>query len=259
MAESILVVGAGATGGYFGARLVQAGGDVTFLVHDERALALRSHGLSIVSPDGTEAVLPYVITDSVVKIATDTTASGEIILLAPGASLDLGSQSHGVTTRSMEIAAELDVDGLRVCAVEDIVGAMWHKWVLIVSVTATTILAGAPIGEVAAAEDGAALGPLILSEAAAISVTLSGAREPLTCPPRLWMRQRSVCGSTKSNERSKSHEDHRDRRDRKGRRPNRREAAPPRIFGPCARTKPRHGARAARDPRWSRTLERPTG
>ena len=32
----ILVLGAGATGGYFGGRLVQVGGDVTFLVRDRR-------------------------------------------------------------------------------------------------------------------------------------------------------------------------------------------------------------------------------
>ena len=36
----ILVVGAGATGGYFGGRLLQAGQDVTFLVREKRA-ALR--------------------------------------------------------------------------------------------------------------------------------------------------------------------------------------------------------------------------
>ncbi|MFF3515207.1 ketopantoate reductase family protein [Streptomyces sp. NPDC002573] len=44
----ILVVGAGATGGYFGARLAQAGRDVTFLVRAERAEHLARHGLRIV-------------------------------------------------------------------------------------------------------------------------------------------------------------------------------------------------------------------
>jgi 2-dehydropantoate 2-reductase len=42
----ILVAGAGATGGYFGARLVQAGRDVTFLVRPRRAAELRE-GLRI--------------------------------------------------------------------------------------------------------------------------------------------------------------------------------------------------------------------
>ncbi|WP_329048058.1 2-dehydropantoate 2-reductase [Amycolatopsis sp. NBC_01488] len=43
----ILVVGAGATGGYFGGRLVQAGRDVTFLVRPGRAKLLRERGLRI--------------------------------------------------------------------------------------------------------------------------------------------------------------------------------------------------------------------
>jgi len=45
---TILVVGAGATGGYFGALLAQAGRDVTFLVRPHRAEQLRERGLRIV-------------------------------------------------------------------------------------------------------------------------------------------------------------------------------------------------------------------
>jgi 2-dehydropantoate 2-reductase len=41
----ILVVGAGAVGGYFGGRLLQAGRDVTFLVRPRRAAELGKHGL----------------------------------------------------------------------------------------------------------------------------------------------------------------------------------------------------------------------
>jgi 2-dehydropantoate 2-reductase len=46
----ILVVGAGAVGGYFGGRLVQAGRDVTFLVRPKRAEQIKAQGLQIVSP-----------------------------------------------------------------------------------------------------------------------------------------------------------------------------------------------------------------
>ena len=63
----ILVVGAGAIGGYFGARLAAAGRDVTFLVRPKRAEQLAS-GLFVRSPKGdvkiaapklvTEATLP---------------------------------------------------------------------------------------------------------------------------------------------------------------------------------------------------------
>src|SRR3979409_1024870 len=48
----ILVVGAGAIGGYFGGRLLQAGNDVTFLVRPKRAAELASAGLVIKSPNG---------------------------------------------------------------------------------------------------------------------------------------------------------------------------------------------------------------
>ena len=48
----ILVVGAGAIGGYFGGRLLEAGRDVTFLVRPRRAAELASAGLVIKSPNG---------------------------------------------------------------------------------------------------------------------------------------------------------------------------------------------------------------
>jgi 2-dehydropantoate 2-reductase len=48
----ILVVGAGAIGGYFGGRLLQAAQDVTFLVRPKRAGELASAGLVIKSPAG---------------------------------------------------------------------------------------------------------------------------------------------------------------------------------------------------------------
>ncbi len=48
----ILVVGAGAIGGYFGGRLLQAGRDVTFLVRPKRASELASRGLVIKSASG---------------------------------------------------------------------------------------------------------------------------------------------------------------------------------------------------------------
>ena len=48
----ILVLGAGAIGGYFGARLVQAGADVHFLVRERRAAQLADKGLVVRSPHG---------------------------------------------------------------------------------------------------------------------------------------------------------------------------------------------------------------
>ena len=47
-----LIVGAGATGGYYGARLAEAGADVTFLVRPARAAKLAADGLNVRSPLG---------------------------------------------------------------------------------------------------------------------------------------------------------------------------------------------------------------
>lgn len=58
----VLVVGAGATGGYFGGRLAQAGRDVTFLVRPARAERLRAGGLQIVSPFGDVTLQPRLVT-----------------------------------------------------------------------------------------------------------------------------------------------------------------------------------------------------
>ena len=52
-----LVVGAGAIGGYFGGRLLEAHRDVTFLIRPRRAAELASSGLRIRSPFG-EVTLP---------------------------------------------------------------------------------------------------------------------------------------------------------------------------------------------------------
>jgi 2-dehydropantoate 2-reductase len=48
----MLVLGAGAIGGYFGGRLAAAGNDVTFLVRPKRRAQLQQDGLRIVSPAG---------------------------------------------------------------------------------------------------------------------------------------------------------------------------------------------------------------
>jgi 2-dehydropantoate 2-reductase len=61
MAMRILIVGAGAVGGYFGGRLAQAGREVTFLVRPARAKQLRQDGLRIISPHGDAVLTPKLI------------------------------------------------------------------------------------------------------------------------------------------------------------------------------------------------------
>jgi 2-dehydropantoate 2-reductase len=67
----MLVVGAGATGGFFGGRLAQAGRDVTFLVRSRRAAQLRERGLEIVSPHGNAVLRPQLVTAPELRGAFD--------------------------------------------------------------------------------------------------------------------------------------------------------------------------------------------
>jgi 2-dehydropantoate 2-reductase len=57
----ILIVGAGAVGGYFGGRLAEAGRDVTFLVRPSRAEQLVRDRLRIVSPHGNAVLTPNLV------------------------------------------------------------------------------------------------------------------------------------------------------------------------------------------------------
>jgi 2-dehydropantoate 2-reductase len=72
----ILILGAGAVGGYWGARLHQAGVDVTFLLRAARAAKVRQEGLVVKSPKG-DAVVP-------VKVVTSGGEGGpyDVIVLA---------------------------------------------------------------------------------------------------------------------------------------------------------------------------------
>lgn len=60
----LVILGAGAVGGYFGGRLQQAGADVTFLVRPARAELLRVNGLKIVSPKGDATLQVKVVSDA---------------------------------------------------------------------------------------------------------------------------------------------------------------------------------------------------
>ena len=68
----ILIVGAGATGGAFGSRLIEAGRDVTFLVRPGRAAALRRDGLRFTDPSGTRTHEAAVLTAGELAAAPQT-------------------------------------------------------------------------------------------------------------------------------------------------------------------------------------------
>jgi 2-dehydropantoate 2-reductase len=86
----ILIVGAGAIGGYFGARLAAGGRDVTFLVRATRAAQLRRTGLQVKSPEGDLKLEPKLISAQELRSAFD------LILLSCKA-YDLGSCIDDIT------------------------------------------------------------------------------------------------------------------------------------------------------------------
>ena len=72
----ILVVGAGATGGFFGALLAKRGRDVTFLVRPPRAAALRQQGLRVTGPGRDDII------DAKVVTAGDLAGPFDLVLLS---------------------------------------------------------------------------------------------------------------------------------------------------------------------------------
>jgi 2-dehydropantoate 2-reductase len=72
----VLVLGAGATGGYFGGRLAQSGADVTFLVRERRARQLAADGLVIKSPHGDFTLAVNHV------LQTDVRPEYDVVLLA---------------------------------------------------------------------------------------------------------------------------------------------------------------------------------
>jgi 2-dehydropantoate 2-reductase len=225
----ILVVGAGATGGFFGARLARAGRDVTFLVRPRRAAVLRERGLRIVGLGEEEVITPRLVTaegiaapydvvllsvkatalgaamddlasavgpqtsivpflngmahldglnarfgapsvlGGVVKIVTTVNRDGDIVRLAPMASIAIGEQDGQPSQRLERVRALLDDAGFDLTVSSDIVAAMWHKWVFITTLGALTCLLRGSVGDIVAVPGGAGIGPAILDEAAAVS------------------------------------------------------------------------------------------
>jgi 2-dehydropantoate 2-reductase len=70
-AGRILIVGAGATGGFFGMRLAQQGRDVTFLVRQARAEALREHGLHVTGLGRDDVIFPQLVTAQAIETGYD--------------------------------------------------------------------------------------------------------------------------------------------------------------------------------------------
>ncbi|MFJ9812549.1 ketopantoate reductase family protein [Streptomyces sp. NPDC101158] len=228
----ILVVGAGATGGYFGAMLARAGQDVTFLVRPARAEALRRRGLRVVGRDeewrvdpvlltaeelaaapapydlvllsvkatalavATEDLAPAVGPDTAIvpqlngfahldaltarfgagrvlggvsKVVTTLDHEGDIRRLAPLAHLTLGEPDGTLSPRVEAIRKVLVDAGIDARVPENVLTAMWHKWVFIATFGALTSLMRGTVGDVNAQPGGTELATGLLDEASAVA------------------------------------------------------------------------------------------
>ncbi len=63
------VIGLGGAGGYFGARLVEAGHDVTFIARGDHLAAIRRSGLRVDSVNGDVVAIPAQVTDDPREVA----------------------------------------------------------------------------------------------------------------------------------------------------------------------------------------------
>jgi 2-dehydropantoate 2-reductase len=216
----IVVLGAGAIGGYFGGRLAQAGADVSFLVRARRQAQLRERGLVVRSPHGDftlpvnallreevgapadllllackaydldaaiEAIAPAMGERTVLVpllnglahidrlqaafgparvaggscgIPATLSPDGEVLQLGPlhrivfgplaGSAGHTGEQLQTLLEllRRTPVDAEIDAQMMR---------AMWEKFVGLATLAAMTCLMRGTVGDILAADDGAAL------------------------------------------------------------------------------------------------------
>lgn len=125
--KNLLFLGAGSVGGYFGARLIEAGVDVSFLVRPARASMLTAQGLRIVSPHGDLKL-------QVKCVSRDTVAPDyDLVMLAPKAydladALDAVAPAMGPDTFVLPLLNGLaHIDVLDACFGADrVVGGVAH-------------------------------------------------------------------------------------------------------------------------------------
>ena len=89
----IMIVGAGGIGGFFGAKLHQAGADITYLLREQRHQHIQSQGLTVETPRGSFTIRPRVV------LADQLEPTYELIILACKA-FDLESSIHSIAKAS---------------------------------------------------------------------------------------------------------------------------------------------------------------
>jgi 2-dehydropantoate 2-reductase len=92
----IVIVGAGAIGGYIGARLARAGADVVLFARGPHLEAMQQRGLRVISPDGDFDVRPG--------------ATGDLAAVGPADVVFLGVKAHSLTALAPRLPPLLGPD-----------------------------------------------------------------------------------------------------------------------------------------------------
>jgi 2-dehydropantoate 2-reductase len=92
----IVIAGAGAIGGYIGARLARAGSDVVLFARGPHLRAMQERGLRVLSPDGDFEVTPQV--------------SGDLAAIGPADVVFLGVKAHALTALAPTLGPVLGPD-----------------------------------------------------------------------------------------------------------------------------------------------------
>jgi 2-dehydropantoate 2-reductase len=224
----ILMVGAGAVGGFIGSRLAGAGHSVTFLVRPAHVSRLRTQGITIVA-NGESSVVPADVTTAgdleatydavvlavkadalasvladihpavgprtpvvsflnglkpteqlqqrfgtaavggVLRLVVEQTGDTTVRQLAPVFEVELGAFSPAGAGMNAPLVAAFESAGAKTAWREDIVDALWEKWVYIASIGAVCSLVRASIGAVVATPGGVDLARTVLAETSAIA------------------------------------------------------------------------------------------
>ena len=228
----ILVLGAGAIGGYFGGRLAASGADVTFLVRPARA-ALLVDGLKIESPSelgnvtvpvqtiqageaaesfdlilltckaydlesALEAIAPYaeraaivpllnglahieaiesrlpgcpVLAGSVICGAT-VKPEGTIVHLAPPHVMTVGLRpgQEALADKAQALCDMVRKAGVDAVLHEDIILALWEKWVFLATLAAATCTMRGSTGQILATDHGRGFILALLDECTCVAV-----------------------------------------------------------------------------------------
>jgi 2-dehydropantoate 2-reductase len=117
------------------------------------------------------------VVGGVLRVATQVADDGTIRVLAPTFDVEVGELDRPSSTRVEELASAFREAGADVAVRDDIVGAMWAKWVFIVSIGAVTALMRAPVGDIVAVRGGEQFARAVLAEAAA-AAQAAGHRVP---------------------------------------------------------------------------------